>query len=42
MENDIPVMFGVITTENINRQLNVQEARLETKDTSVHLALLKW
>ena len=36
LNSDIPVMFGVITTENIEQQSNVPEQKQETKATTVH------
>ena len=42
MQTGVPTMFGVITTENVETgQSLVQEARLETRATTVHYSAIE-
>ena len=42
LESGIPVMFGVLTTENIEQAIAAPEVKAEIKDMIVHLARLRW
>ena len=42
LTSDIPVMFGVLTTDNIEQAMSVQEQKQEIKAMTVPLVLLKW
>ena len=42
LTSDIPVMFGVLTTDNIEQAIVVQEQKQEIKAMTVPLVLLKW
>ena len=42
LASDIPVMFGVLTTDTIERQLSVPEQRQAIRDLSALKVLLRW
>ena len=42
LSSDIPVMFGVLTTDTLNRLLSVQEQKQETRAMTVPLEPLRW
>ena len=42
LNSDIPVMFGVLTTDTLTRPLSVPEARPEIRVTSAQPEPLKW